>query len=144
VDDFFLPFALRTPQRMTNCPMGNVEWERLEREILRQAGNPRVVSRHFDCSVGEYSGPLEYDLSGTVIIEGVSSLRKELRDYYDLRLYIEISPEERLRRIAHRDPEWKQRMWHSEWIPLEDAYIAADVPKSAADHIISGISLLMR
>jgi uridine kinase len=144
VDDYFLPFSLRTHHRMTDCPMGNVEWERLEGEILRQAGNPRAVTRHFDCSAGEYSGPVEYDLSGTVIIEGVSSLRKELRDYYDLRIYIDISPEERLRRIALRDPEWKQRMWHSEWIPLEDSYTAADVPKKAADHIIPGTSFFMR
>ncbi|WP_319477851.1 hypothetical protein [Marispirochaeta aestuarii] len=144
VDDYFLPFSLRTPQRMTDCPMGNVEWERLEREILQQVGNPRAVSRHFDCSSADYSGPVVYNLSGTVIIEGVSSLRKALRNYYDLKLFIEISPGERLRRIALRDPEWKQRKWHSEWIPLEDSYFAAEMPEKAADHIISGAGLLMR
>lgn len=139
VDDYFLPFKQRTSERMANQLMGNVEWERLEREILRQLGNPQAVSRHFDCSAGDYTEAAPYDLSGIIIIEGVSILRKELRKFFDLKLFIEISPEERLRRIVLRDPEWKQTMWHSEWIPLEDAYFGLELPKNAADYVLSGM-----
>ncbi|WP_319562583.1 shikimate kinase [Marispirochaeta sp.] len=139
VDDYFLPFQKRTPERMTHQSMGNVEWERLEREILRKLGDPQAVSCRFDCTAGDCTEPKVRDLSGVVIIEGVSILRRELRKFFDLKLFIEISPEERLRRIALRDPEWKQKRWHSEWIPLEDAYFYSELPKNAADYVLSGM-----
>ena len=139
VDDFFLPFEKRSEKRMQTA-MGNIEWERLEAEVLTQIGSSSVPVTRFDCSLGSYSAPETYDLSGFIVVEGVSSLRRELLSYYDLKLFIEIPPEERERRIRLRDPEWKQKMWRDQWIPLENAYFAAHSPQESADFIIDGMS----
>jgi uridine kinase len=135
MDDYFLPFEERDKTRMKGA-MGNIEWERLENEILGNLGKSTVLSPAYDCRSASYGPDREYDLSKTVIIEGVSSLRRELQDYYDLKLFLRITPDERLRRIERRDPEWKRRKWRSEWIPLEDAYFSAHRPEVSADFIV--------
>jgi uridine kinase len=135
MDDYFLPFEKRSETRMKGV-MANIEWERLEREILRNIGESSVFSPVYDCRSGFYGPARKYDLSKTVVIEGVSSLRRELRGYYNLRLLLRISPEERLLRIEKRDPEWKRRKWRDEWIPFEDAYFSAHRPEDTADFII--------
>ena len=121
--------------------MGNIEWERLRIEILERIGESVVNSAPFDCAAGDYAADQSYDLSGLVIIEGVSSLRRELRSYYDLSVYIGISPEERLARIKRRDPEWKQEKWLSEWIPWEDSYFSTHEPEVCADVVLDGGAL---
>ena len=50
MDDFFLPFSLRTPQRLSQ-PGGNVDYERFAQEVLPFAGKKEGFSyRRFSCS----------------------------------------------------------------------------------------------
>ncbi len=137
VDDYFLPFESRSSSRLSR-PMGNIEWERLEQEILNNLGKKSVMSAPFDCASGVYAAHKEYDLSGLVILEGVSSLRREFRDYYNYKLFLSIPDAVRLERIFRRDPEWKQEKWLSQWIPWEDNYFNTHDPAGAADLILDG------
>ncbi len=137
VDDFFLPFEKRSESRLAE-PMGNIEWERLEAEILKNLGSSNVDSAPFDCAAGSYGSERSYNLSGLVVVEGVSSLRKELRDYYSYKLFITIPSDERLKRILRRDPAWKQEKWQTEWIPWEENYFSLHNPQLCADLILDG------
>ena len=58
MDDFFLPHALKTPQRLA-IPGGNVDLERLMQEVIIPfaAGQP-VVYRRYLCREDAFSAPI--------------------------------------------------------------------------------------
>ncbi len=75
-----------------------------------------------------------------LVFEGVFCLRPELRHYWDIMIYLNISPEESLRRGILRDPGEKeeimqryrvrylpgQQLYKTETHPLEAAHIIVD------------------
>lgn len=79
-----------------------------------------------------------------MILEGVSALRKEFRDYLSLGIFVETPIEICLRRGFERDQgqdgksddEIKQ-MWQK-WYEKEEVYMARDNPKMAADLVVDG------
>ena len=79
-------------------------------------------------------------LSGPVIVvEGIYVLRRELRSYYDLTVWVDCSRATRLARGLARDGESAQSLWEDEWMPQEDRYIAAHQPHLAAGFVYAGI-----
>ena len=138
MDDFFLPFDMRTPERLGQ-PGGNVHYERFRDEILStlEIGKP-VCWNRFSCSDGTMI-PREIPASEVVIIEGSYShhpqLREKLIQLNALLVYISIEEDEQLRRIAKRDPGLVQ-MFESRWIPLEKNYFEAYDIQGTADLVI--------
>lgn len=58
MDDFFLPPALRTPERYA-APGGNVHYERVEAELLRPLRETGAACfRPFDCRSMDFSAPI--------------------------------------------------------------------------------------
>ncbi len=81
-----------------------------------------------------------------MILEGVSSLRKEFREYMSLGIFVDTPREICLQRGIKRDsinktPEEVTKMWH-DWFSEEDEYIKRDDPQSYADIVIDGTQLL--
>lgn len=74
---------------------------------------------------------------GMVIIEGVSTLRHEFGDPWDLRVWVESPRNLCLRRGLERDGDAARGLWEA-WMAEEDAYVAADDPRSRADVVIDG------
>ena len=140
MDDFFLPFEMRTPERLAQAG-GNVHYERFAQEVLDtlERGKP-VRWNRFNCSDGTFV-QRELPATNVVVIEGSYShhpaLREKLIDLNALLVYVDVDGEEQLRRIEKRDPELKQ-MFETRWIPLEKKYFEAyDIPQTADVVIIS-------
>ena len=131
-DDYFLPPEKRTPERL-NEPGGNMERERLEAEVLLplSRGDDPVV-RRFDCSDFSLSSPEQVHLGRVNIVEGSYSLHPELRDYYDIRVFLSTSPQIQLSRLAARNPE-RLQAFKDRWIPMENAYFRELAVPSCAD-----------
>ena len=56
------------------------------------------------------------------IVEGSYSFHPELARYYDLSVFLDISPETQRSRILKRNgPEWGQQFF-DRWVPLEQTY----------------------
>ncbi len=79
-----------------------------------------------------------------MILEGVSALRKELREYIDFGVYVDTPKEICLERGLARDKgnEGKSdeeivAMW-DQWFENEDKYLVRDAPKEYADMVIDG------
>ena len=138
MDDFFLPFDMRTEERFSQ-PGGNVHHERFKEEILAhiQVGEPLAYQR-FDCQSGALV-PREHAASSVVIIEGSYShhpaFAEHLKRLNALRVYVDVDPVEQLRRIALRNPEMLS-MFQTRWIPLEKTYFEAYDIKDRADLVI--------
>ncbi len=136
MDDFFLRPEQRTSGRLSE-PGGNVDRERFYAEVLRplSEGADTVVYRPFDCKTMSLSPPVEVRAGKTVIVEGSYSLHPDLRDKYDLRVFLTVSPEEQRRRITERDPS-RSDAFFTRWIPMEEAYFGAFAIAENCDIII--------
>jgi len=74
---------------------------------------------------------------GRVIVEGVSSTRREFDPHLSYRIWVETDRRERLRRGLERDGQEALAQW-KEWMAAEDAHFAQDRPVERADLVLSG------
>ena len=124
-DDYFLRPEQRTPERFAQ-PGGNMDRERLAAEILEPLSRGEDAEyRPFDCKTMSLGAPRSSRSARLNIVEGSYSFHPELESYYDLSVFLDISPEAQRRRILERNGlEWGQ-MFFDRWIPLENVYFQA-------------------
>ena len=119
-DDFFLPFERKTPERLAETA-GNTDYERFSSEVIPNLRkNEEFTYNAYSCSNGKFC-PKTVPASKTVIVEGVYSQRREFKDFYDLRVFMDVSEETQLERLEKRDPALLHR-FKTEWIPMEEKY----------------------
>lgn len=125
MDDFFLRPEQRTPERLAR-PGENVDWERFLVEVLlplRQDGG--AVYRPYDCRTQSMGDPITLERSAVVVVEGSYSCHPALWDSYDLHVFLDVDPEEQLRRIRARNGARGAQVFRDRWIPLEERYFQA-------------------
>ncbi len=137
MDDFFLRPEQRTPERFAE-PGGNVDRERFLAEVLVPLSKDETVEYcRFDCGTFTILPAEQKAPSVLNIIEGAYSMHPELEAYYNLSVFLEISPEVQKARIAKRNsPELANRFF-TEWIPMEHRYFDGMDVKERCDMIIS-------
>jgi len=121
MDDFFLPFARKTPARLAQ-PGGNVDYERFAAEVLCHRPGSAFTYRPFQCHTGALGDAVAVPRQGLWVVEGSYSLHPALLDAYDLKVMLRVSPAEQSRRILQREGPQMHARFLQEWIPLEDAY----------------------
>ena len=100
MDDFFLQPNQRTSARLAE-PGGNVDYERVEAEVLQPAKRGMTVSyRRFDCSRMELTEVRTFQPQGILLVEGAYSCHPKLRDYFDLRIFVSIDPEMQMHHLS--------------------------------------------
>lgn len=136
-DDFFLPFEMRTPERLSQ-PGGNIHYERFIEEIVTplMAGTD-FEYRIFNCSTGGYCTSKSVTCNKPIIIEGAYSMHPETPDIYDLKIFSEISSEAQLLRIEKRNGADALNVFKEKWIPFENRYFEAFAIKDKCDIIIT-------
>ncbi len=82
--------------------------------------------------------------AGVFIFEGVYALDRQLRDYYDLKIWIDCPPEvgfsRGVARDLARDGVDNSEQWRTFWMPLEEKYRNEQEPYRCADHRMDGAS----
>lgn len=123
-DDFFLPFDMRTQERLSQAG-GNVHYERLLEEVIIPLKEKRDAEyRVFDCSSGTYKEKRTVIYGRPVIIEGAYSLHPGNPDIYDLKIFFCISPQLQLERIEKRNGAQALEAFKEKWIPFENRYFS--------------------
>lgn len=135
MDDFFLPPELRTPERLAT-PGGNVHYERFFDEVLAQPRGAAIDYRPFNCAVQVVGAPIHIAPNPLLIVEGSYSQHPSLRDGYDLRAVLRVSPEEQSARILRRNGPAMHKRFIEEWIPLENRYFSGCQVYEHADLIL--------
>lgn len=134
-DDFFLEPHQRTPERLKEVG-GNLDRERFLKEVLVPLKEGREVEyRRFDCSTMKICEAEIITPKNLVIIEGAYSMHPDLREFYDLSVFIDISKSMQKERVLKRNPDRAQRFFE-EWIPLEDRYFDKMQIKEKCDMVI--------
>lgn len=124
MDDFFLRPEQRTPERYQE-PGGNVDRERFWEEVLLPLKSGTAFCyQPFDCRRMALGKPIYVSPKAITIIEGAYSCHPALWDFYDLHVFLTLSPNVQLRRLTDRNPEMLERFLQ-QWIPLEEQYFHA-------------------
>lgn len=81
-----------------------------------------------------------YDVpvGATVVVEGVSSTKRELSCSWDLTIWVETLEAGCLRRGIERDGEVMRYMWEKVWMLEENSYLSAERPQECVDLVVSG------
>ncbi len=135
-DDFFLQLHQRTPERFAE-PGGNLDRERFYDEVVCGLNSGEAFSyRRFDCSRMALGESVTVIPKALTVIEGAYSMHPYFGGYYDLSVFLDITPELQRQRILKRNPNMAERFFN-EWIPLERAYIEGTNIKQRCDMIIA-------
>lgn len=122
MDDFFLRPEQRTAERFAE-PGGNVDRERVLSEILLPLSRGQdIVYRRFDCATMTLCKPLHVTPTPLTVIEGAYSMHPALSPYYDMSVFLDVSPNLQRRRIEIRNTPPMAQRFFEEWIPLETRY----------------------
>lgn len=137
MDDFFLRPEQRTPERFAE-PGGNVDRERFLSEVLMPLhNNETVMYRRFDCGTFTILPPEAMEPSVLNVIEGAYSMHPELAKYYDLSVFLDITPELQKARITKRNAPELAKRFFAEWIPMEHRYFEHMKVMENCDIVIS-------
>ena len=140
MDDFYRPMP--AAERAALTPGEGVDryfdWQRLRDSVLRPLRRGATARyRRYDWETGAIAGDaVEVIPSGVILIEGVYSLRRELRDLYDLTIFVDAPAELRHRRMAGRaeNPD----IWIDRWMAAENCYLERHRPQAGASLIWPG------
>ena len=138
MDDFYLQPHQRTAERLAE-PGGNVDRERFLSEVLQplRAGQP-VAYRRFDCHTFTFDPVRIIEPKQLAIVEGSYSCHPDLRDLYEVRLFLDIDQETQMERIMRRNgPEAAER-FHTRWIPLEETYFRNCLVQECCEYMLTG------
>ena len=125
MDHFFLRPEQRTQERLAQ-PGGNVDRERfLEEALLPLRRGVPFAYRPYECGRLAFGEPGRTGGGPFSIVEGSYSCHPALWDFYDLQVFLTVSPEEQLRRIRARNGEAGAAPFQERWIPLEERYFEA-------------------
>ena len=133
MDDFFLRPEQRTKARY-DAIGGNGDRERFLSEVLIPLKNGEPIKyRKFDCFSMSLTDEETVIPKGLTVIEGAYSMHPTLARYYDLSVFLDISPELQRDRINRRNSPEMAKRFFNEWIPLEEKYFSLTRAKSRCD-----------
>ncbi|HHT48594.1 MAG TPA: hypothetical protein GXZ98_04800 [Firmicutes bacterium] len=136
MDDFFLPAALRTAERLAQSG-GNIHYERFSAEVLPYLKKHGSFSyRRFDCGLMDYAEACLIKSSSWRIVEGSYSCHPAFGDYMDCRVFCDISADQQMRRIIKRNGPELAELFLTQWIPMEEQYFKAERIRERADIVI--------
>ncbi|MDQ3634243.1 MAG: AAA family ATPase [Acidobacteriota bacterium] len=115
------------------------DWQRLQKQVLEPLRkNLAAEYQRSDWQTETLAEWHKIKIGGIVIVEGVYSIRSELADFYDYKIWVETPLEILLKRGIERDGEMMREKWENVWMPAEDYYVENDFPQKRADLIVNG------
>lgn len=135
MDDFYLPFALRTAQRL-QMPGGHMDWQRLAQEVLEPAvQGAGFLYRAYDAHTDRWQKVREIAPQAVYIVEGTYSLLPALEKYYSYKVFLKLDADSQYRRLQKRESQDKLPGFIQHWIPEEERYFQACRTERCADSI---------
>lgn len=140
MDDFYRPSPDDSEVRSEPCWF--FDWRRIRDEVLAPLKRGETARfRPYDWEAQRLSDDqIAVESEGIVIVEGISALRRELRPWIDIGLWVETPADVRLERGVERDGEEARDTWVEFWMAEEARYFEAHEPHRFAQVLIYGRS----
>jgi uridine kinase len=139
-DDFYRDIA--EPERAALDAPGGYEryfdWERLRAQVLTpvRSGHGALRYQRYDWIRKRLGGWVEMPMPDVVVVEGVYTLRPQLLELLDVKIYVRTGEDTRMDRQIARGQNSSD--WIRRWVAAEDFYVAAYQPWRNADLVIDG------
>ena len=115
------------------------EWSRMQQQVLEPLLRDAPARyQRYDWDGDRLAEWHEVPVGGTLIVEGVSSLREELGRYWDFAIWVDAPYETRLQRGVARDGEAMRSQWTDVWMPEEQEYFEDQRPDLKANLVVDG------
>ena len=115
------------------------DWDRMRDQVIAPLmRNEPARYQRYDWNADRLAEWHVVPVGGTLIVEGVCSLRDELGRYWDFGIRVEAPYEHRLESGVARDGEEMRAQWTDIWMPEEQEYFDAQRPDKKADFILDG------
>lgn len=135
MDDFYLPFTQRTPQRL-QMPGGHMDWQRLKEEVLQPAAQGRALDyRAYDAHQDRWKSRQQIAPQKLYIVEGTYCLLPALEAYYNYKVFLTLNAQTQYKRLQKRESKEKLAAFLTRWIPQEARYFCQCDPASRADMV---------
>jgi len=113
------------------------DWRRFTQKVIEPLlRNEPAQYQRYDWDSDQLAEWHRVEPRGVLIVEGVSSTRRELDVAWDLTIWVEAPTAQRLRRGIARDGEHTRQQWEEVWEPQEDTYVESQHPDQRADVIV--------
>lgn len=114
------------------------DWQRLRAEVLVPVREGRRTLRYqrYDWEQARLGAWIAVPMPPVVLVEGVYTLRPELAELVDLKVFVATGEAARLQRQRRRgeNPD----AWISRWMAAEDHYLRVAQPQRVADLVVAG------
>lgn len=140
MDDFYLPSSQLIKAPPEKKPIGaDFDWKRLLKQVLEPIRqNKEGCYQRYDWDIDDLAEWHTVPVGGMVIIEGIYSIRKELANKYDYKIWVDCPRDIRLSRGLKRDGEEARDIWENNWMVSEDIYVKEHKPYEIADLVVNG------
>ena len=135
-DLIYRPVAERWQESIDDMPIGyDLDWERIrDQVILPLRAGKTARFQYYDWVKDCLNEWVEIEPGGITIIDGVFSLRNELVNHYDLRIWFSCPQEIRISRLLGRGDTPQAEIDY--WIPMEERYHTIHKPEKSAHLVI--------
>jgi phosphoribulokinase len=139
-DDFYSDMpenvkALLTPEE--GCEE-YFDWRRLRSEVLdgMRERSPILRYQQYDWDAAAMGAWIEMPTPEVIIVEGVYTLRAELRNYFDVSVFVRTSESARLQRLVARGEN--SDLWIRRWDAASDFYVSREKSWEWVDVLLDG------
>lgn len=149
IDDFIYPKCIRynLSKEEWDCYY-NVQWryDYLVKEILAPIKNGEIIDKKIEIYNREndeyFTQRVNLAHGSVLILEGIFLQRKELKDYLNFVIYLDVAKEVRLNRVLARDGyiggvEDIKCKYEKRYFPAEERYISEYSPIETADFVFT-------
>lgn len=121
MDDYYLPMDKRK-ENWEQIPAGNMDFERLKREVLLPAVHGEtVIYQPFDCQSGTFGEAEQIEPCMLTVVEGSYSGHPLLAAEYGLKIFLTCSKTVQSTRLKAREGAY-YHAYEQRWIPMEENY----------------------
>lgn len=141
MDDFYLPFNLRTPQTIKD-PAGHMDLKRFLSEVLIPLSqNKEICYKPYNCQQAAFGKCADIKPANTVIVEGSYSMHPLLVSYYGFKIFVTADPKVQLKRVVKRNGGEDAQNFKKKWIPAEELYFKEHSVADYADYVLDTSAL---
>lgn len=117
---------------------GGLDIDRLRQQVLAPLQRDEAARyQRFDWNTQQLAEWIDVPAGGLVVLEGVSSMRREFTVAWDLTVWVETPRELCLARGLERDGADSRHLWNR-WMVQEDEYVRRDQPHRRAGLVVAG------